>query len=113
MTFWLFLAVIVVAWLTYPLAGAVSVAAESREGKRPANAGFSFLPELIIFPLALAAVAAIVDFLARPWGSRIVGGLCVVMIFHHTFVIVRSLRKLRRLSQSHSLPPDDETGGRG
>jgi hypothetical protein len=92
---WTLLILIGLAWLSYPFAGAASVSADVLDGKRPKDAGFSFLPELIIFPAAFFGVAALVDYFAMPWGRRIVGGICVVIFAMHVYVFLRCLRRIR------------------
>jgi hypothetical protein len=62
------LIIIALAWLPYPFAGVANVSAEVLEGKRHKDAGFSFLPELIVFPALLFGIASLIDCFAMPWG---------------------------------------------
>jgi hypothetical protein len=64
------------------------------ERKRPKGAGFSFLPELIVFPAAFFGAAAVIDRLAMPWGRWIIGGLCILVFVMHVYLILRAIRKL-------------------
>jgi hypothetical protein len=84
-----------VAWLSYPLAGAAGVAADVLGGRRAKGAGFSFLPEMIVFPAAFFGVAGVIDYFAMPWGRRVVGGVCVVMFGVHVYLFVRGWRRMR------------------
>jgi hypothetical protein len=96
MSLWTLLILILVAWLPYPFVGAVGVAANVAEGKSPPGAGFSFLPELLVFPPLFLGVAALVDAFVMPWGRLIVGALCVVLVALHASTIVRYMIRLRR-----------------
>jgi hypothetical protein len=95
LSIWTLIILIGLAWLSYPIAGAAGCAEDVVDGKRPKGAGFSFLPELIILPVAFFGVAALIDFFAMPWGRRIVGGFCVLMFATHVYVILRGLYRLR------------------
>jgi hypothetical protein len=78
------------AWGTYPLAGAAQVAIYIQQGKRPADAGFSFLPEVLIFPLLFFGIAAGINSRAEaPTGSWLVAGLCCLMLAWHLLVLTR------------------------
>jgi polyferredoxin len=81
--------------VSYPIAGAASVAVNAIEGKCPKDAGFSFLPEVIVFLAASFGLATLIDYFAMPWGRRTVGGLCVVVIIQHLYIIVRGIRRIR------------------
>jgi hypothetical protein len=95
LSIWTLIILIALAWLSYPFAGAASVSADVLDGKRPKGAGFTFLPELIVFPAAFFGMAALIDDFAMPWGRRIVGGLCVVMFAMHVFLFLHSLLRIR------------------
>lgn len=95
MSVWLLVLLIALAWLSYPVAGAASVSAAIHEGKRDKGSGFSFLPELIVFPAAFLCLAALIDWWAMPWGRMIVGGMCLLMIIAHLVILARSLRRIR------------------
>lgn len=94
------LVLLAAAWLTYPLAGIADVRASVAEKKRPPGSGFSFLPELIVFPASFLGVSWLIDWIAKPWGRNLVGSLCLVMAIHHLFVLVRRLMKIGRLNRS-------------
>jgi hypothetical protein len=100
MSTWMLLVLIGLAWLSYPVAGGAQVAADVAEGKRPQDAGFSFLPELIVFPAAFFGVAALIDFFFKPWGRWIVGGLSVAVLAVNVYVFARSMFRLRRARKS-------------
>ncbi len=48
MPFWTLLLLIALAWLAYPIVGAIAVAAAIAEGTRPKDAGFSFLIPVVV-----------------------------------------------------------------
>ncbi len=95
MSLWTLLILIGLAWLSYPLASAATVSADVLDGKRPEGAGFSFLPELIVFPAAFFGGAALIDYFALPWGRRAVGGLCVLMLAGNIYLFLRGLHRIR------------------
>src|SRR5690349_9208447 len=95
MSTWTFLVLISLAWLAYPFAGAANVFADVAEGKRPQGAGFSFLRELLVFPVAFFGVAALIDVFLFPWGRWIIGAICVALFVVHLHVFARSLLRLR------------------
>jgi hypothetical protein len=111
LSIWTLIILIALAWLSYPFAGAASVSADVLDGKRPKGAGFSFLPELIVFPAAFVGVAALIDFFAMPWGRRIVGGLCVVMLAMHSFLFLRGLLRTRSAKKNAALPSTAQDRG--
>ena len=67
-------------WLLYPVFGAIGVAAAVSRGERPQDAGFSFLPELIIFSPFFFGLAFVIDYVAMPWGRRIVSSICIMLL---------------------------------
>ncbi|MFO0942581.1 MAG: hypothetical protein U0930_17735 [Pirellulales bacterium] len=96
MPYWWLVLLISAAWLLYPIAGGINVAALVVEGKRPIGAGFSFLPELIVFPACFFIVAAAIDWIAMPWGRLLIGLLCVIMISSLVWTALRSIYVLQR-----------------
>jgi hypothetical protein len=97
MSIWTLIVLIALAWLLYPFAGAAGVHVAVLEEKRPKNAGFSFLPELIVFPVAFFGVAAAIDYFAMPYGRWIVAGICVAMLALHVCVFLRCFIRVRQL----------------
>jgi hypothetical protein len=91
----MFTMLVALAWLSYPVAGSANVAAEVLQGKRSRGAGFSFLPELLVFPAVFLGVAALLDHFILPWGRRIIGGVCLAMFVAHLYVFVRARRQMR------------------
>ena len=81
---WTLLILIGLAWGSYPIAGAARCA--------PGH-GFSFLPELLIFPAVFFGVARLIDDFAMPWGRCTVGGVCLAMLVIHLSIIIRYLRR--------------------
>jgi len=79
MSLWILIFSIALFWLSYPVFGAIGVALSVARGDSPSDAGFSFLPELIVFPPIFFVVAAGVDYIAMPLGRWIVSGLCVLL----------------------------------
>lgn len=99
---WTFAILMALAWLSYPVAGAASYTADVAEHKRPAGAGFSFLPELLVLPVVFLGLAELLDYFIVPWGRRTIGGLCLTLFVFHTFVILRARRRIRAASESTS-----------
>ncbi len=73
------LAAIVAAWAAWMLAGAWATPADVAEGRRPRDAGFSFVPVAPVFPLIAWGMALVIDGFAAPWGSVSLTLLHVVM----------------------------------
>jgi hypothetical protein len=88
-------ALIALAWLTYPLAGAARVSVDVLDGKRPEGAGFSFLPELVIFPTVFFVAAWAIDSSAPPLGSLIISVLCTMMLVLHVYELARAVYRHR------------------
>ena len=82
---WTLIILIGLAWGSYPFAGAV----------RNAPRGFSCVAELLVFPAVFLGVAAAVDYFVRPWGSCLVGAICLVMLAIHACVVIRHLFRRR------------------
>jgi hypothetical protein len=97
---WTLLILIGLAWLSYPFAGAAKVSADVLDAKQRRGAGFSFLPELIVFPAAFFGAAALIDYFAMPWGGRLVGGICVVMFAVHVYHFLRGLHRIRSVKNT-------------
>lgn len=95
MSIWAFLTLVALAWLTYVPAGASAVAIRRLDGRAPPDAGSSLLPELIIFPPAFVVVAEVLDYFFTPWGRRVVGLGCALMILGHVYTIVAARLRLR------------------
>ena len=51
MSLWILISLIALFWLSYPIFGGIGVAALVASGERSDDAGFSFLPELIVLPI--------------------------------------------------------------
>ena len=100
MPFWTLILLIALAWLSYPLVGAIGVAAAIAEDKRPKDAGFSFMPELIVFPPLFLGIAMLIDFFAMPWGRWIIGTLCIVMLVFGFIACIRNFVTIRRLKNA-------------
>jgi hypothetical protein len=103
MSIWILIVLIALAWLLYPVTGAAGVHVAVLEGKRPKDAGFSFLPELIVFPAVFFGVAAAIDYLAMPYGRWIIAGVCVAMLVLQAFVLLRCFMRVRQL-EHHNKP---------
>ncbi len=100
MPFWTLLLLIALAWLAYPIVGAIAVAAAIAEGTRPKDAGFSFLPELIVFPAMFLGTAKLIDYFAMPWGRWIVSALCIFMLVYGLCISLRNLKTIREAKKS-------------
>jgi len=97
MSIWTLIILIAVAWLSYPFAGGARLRLDVVEGRRPKDAGFSFLPELLIFPAAFLCTAILIDHFAMPYGRRIVAGICALMIGGHAIEVLRCYLRVRRI----------------
>lgn len=107
MSLWAFVVLVVVTWLSYPFAGGAVVRLEVLEGKRPKDAGFSFLPELLVFPAAFFVAAAVIDHFAMPYGRWLVGGVCVLMLGVHGYILARCFVRFRRLERRKRSQDED------
>jgi hypothetical protein len=99
MPYWLLILLVATAWGIYPFAGAANVAALVAQGKRPVGAGFSSVPELIVYPACFLTAAAAVDWIAMPWGRLSIGLLCITMIVSLVWTTLRSLIVLHRIQK--------------
>ncbi|QDV26754.1 hypothetical protein [Aureliella helgolandensis] len=88
---------ILITWLAYPAVGIISLRAAIARGDRPPDAGFSYLPELIIYPPLFFGFAMLVDFFVMPWGRLLVGLLCVIMLVLYAIDVGRNLAAIRRI----------------
>ena len=109
MSIWTLLILIAFAWLSYPFAGGAAVHLAVLEGRRPSGAGFSFLPELIVLPIAFFGVAALVDYFAMPVGRWIVAGVCATMLALHVYVFLRSFIRIQQLEHRRKSNEDNAT----
>lgn len=100
MPFWTLILLIALAWLSYPIVGAIGVAAAIADGTRPKDAGFSFLPELIVFPPLFLGLAMLIDFFAMPWGRWIVAALSIIMMSYGLIVSIRNVIVIRRVKRA-------------
>ena len=96
MPLWVLYTLVAAAWLTYPIFGAAGVSAANSKTDPPGDAGFSSLPELIVFPPIFLGIAFAIDSIAMPWGRWIIGLLCVIMLVTGTVGFVRDIATLRR-----------------
>ena len=69
------LLLVTLTWLLWAVGGVVGLWVEIRQGRRPANARFSFAPIFPIFPIFFFGLAMLVNLIVPPWGTRIIGGL--------------------------------------
>jgi hypothetical protein len=100
MPFWTLVLLIALAWLSYPIVGALGVAVAVARGSRPEDAGFSFLPELIVFPPLFLGLAMLIDYFAMPWGRWIVGILCIAMLAFGLIACIRSVVVIHRIKNA-------------
>ncbi|MBL9126083.1 MAG: hypothetical protein JNL97_00480 [Verrucomicrobiales bacterium] len=107
MSVWTLVILIVATWFSYPLAGGAVVRLEVLEGKRAKDAGFSFLPELLVLPATFFVVAAVIDHFAMPYGRWFVGGVCVLMLGVHGYILVRCFVRVRRLERRKRSEDED------
>jgi hypothetical protein len=95
MSTWTLLILIGGGWVTYVIAGGFGVAAKQAEGELDDRAGFSFLPELLVFPALFFGVAKWIDAFAYPWGSRGVGAFHGLLALAHLASIIQDFARIR------------------
>ena len=100
MSVWILISSILLFWLSYPVFGAIGVSASIARGDSPDDAGFSFLPELIVFPPIFFAIAAAIDYVVMPWGRLIVSGLCLLLFAWGVIASIRSVILIRRANNA-------------
>jgi hypothetical protein len=100
MSLWVLVTLVATAWLFYPIVGAFGVAAAVAEGSRPQGAGFSFLPEVLIFPPLFLGLALLIDYFAWPWGRWIIGSICIAMMAVGLVSCVRSALVIHRFKNA-------------
>lgn len=89
------LVAIVVAWLLWAVVCRLALAADKLQKKRPPDAGFSIVPVIPLFPLLFIGLAWLIDRFASPWGTRIVGGLHLLLIAIYLIGIIYEARRMR------------------
>jgi hypothetical protein len=102
MSWWAILLIVTTAtWSLWVVVGLLELRAEKLEGKRPADAGFSAVPVIPLFPMALLGAAALVDRIKAPWGTMIVLWLHVALAAGIVWAIVSALRRGRAAKRLH------------
>ena len=101
MPFWILSLIVAATWLTYPIAGAIGVAASVAKGTSPEDAGFSFLPELIVFPALSIGAALSLDYFVAPMGSVLVGGFTAIMFVWMIVDSFLNVLTIRRQNNQH------------
>jgi len=96
MSIWILISLIALYWLSYPIFGAIGVAAAVSRGERPEDAGFSFMPELIVFPPVFFGFAMAIDHVALPWGRWIVSGFCVLLFVWSMVASIISIARIHK-----------------
>ena len=102
MPFWLLATVIISTWLLYPIVGAIGVAASVATGDSPEDAGFSFLPELILYPPIFFGIAVLIDSFTNHIGSFVVAGVSAAMIVWMAISTVQNLLTIRQHRKNDS-----------
>jgi hypothetical protein len=102
MSSWPLLLLITTAWLFWAFATAARLAVEDARRQVPEDQrrGVSLLPVIPVLPLVLWGVALLVDLVAEPWGTRVVGFAHVVMAVLAAGSFVRDLWLVRPLNRS-------------
>ena len=72
---------------------------EKLQGKRPPDAGYSIVPVIPAFPLALVGIAKLVDLFASPWGTRVIFWLHFVLGVFVAAMIAYSLYQIHRMKR--------------
>ena len=98
MPFWILVLIVAATWLAYPVAGAIGVAASVAEGTLPENTGFSFLPELILFPTLSVSAALLFDCFVDPVGSILIGGATMALFVWMMIASLQNFWIIRRHS---------------
>jgi hypothetical protein len=96
---WTLLGVILLVWSLWALACASAVAVHNARDPLPngQQRGFSCAPVVPIFPLALWGIALLIDLVAEPWGTWIIGVLHGVLAVAFLGSIARDLCRLKLL----------------
>jgi len=109
MTWWLLLIFIFFVWFLWAVAAAAQVGIENVRHPLPGGQkrGVSIAPVIPIFPLALWAVAMLINRVVVPWGTLVVGSLHAVYAVILVVSIVRDCWRLRSLvSAEQGAAPD-------
>jgi hypothetical protein len=99
-SFLLLVFLVVVCFLVL-VAGAAGLAVEAARRGLPEEQrrGVSIFPVIPVYPLAFWGVAMLIDWLADPWGTRVVGGLHAVLAVWCVVSIAQNTWRLRSLSK--------------
>jgi hypothetical protein len=101
MSSWPLLVFIFLVWCLWLIASVFQRAvADARRGvPEHERGGVSVLPGIPVFPLAFWGVALLIDRVANPWGTLIVGFLHAFFGVFLTAIIVRAWWHLRSLDR--------------
>jgi hypothetical protein len=83
------------AWGSWVVFGAADAAVEVAEGRRPPDAGFSFVPVIPLFPLLFWGAAVWIDSVAPPLGTYTVTALHLAMFVGYVWGTFRAVARLR------------------
>jgi hypothetical protein len=95
MNVWLLSILVTLTWVLWAVGGAIALHADKRQGKSPQDAGFSFVPIIPLFPILAVVAAVYADKIIAPWGTRVVGGLHVVLAVTFLVAIAGALHRMR------------------
>jgi hypothetical protein len=95
---WTLAIIITIAWLLWIVASLLSLEADKRQMKRLPDAGVSILPVIPVFPMLLFGIAWVIDRYALPWGTRIIGGVHLLLIAIYTIGIIQEVLRIRSAS---------------
>jgi hypothetical protein len=80
MTWWQLAILLCITWCLSLVAHVIHLGADIEEGKAHKDATVSIMPEVPFFPLVFFAVAKLIDFIANPWGTRVIGWLHIALL---------------------------------
>lgn len=98
MPWWLLLLTICLTWCLWVLAALAEIAVGKAANKIPKDHGFSPMPVIPVFPLALFGLAKLVDVFVAPWGTVVMGAIHGLLALVFLTAIARSWYRLRSAS---------------
>lgn len=92
---WTLLTLVCFVWILWAVAGAIQTKLRSATILDHGRRGFSPVPVVPIFPLALWGLAILVDRFVAPWGTAVIGGFHVVFAAAIVRYIIYCIPRLR------------------
>jgi hypothetical protein len=96
---WLLLLLLLVIWMLWAIACAAEAAvADARRGiPKGQRRGVSILPAFPLFPLVFWVIALLIDSVADPWGTLLIGGGHLILGVVWSVSIYRCRRRLAEM----------------